>query len=107
VLDWFTGLAITLMMAPDAWVRRQSYWERMRGKWLPAVLVGLLSPMAYILVLYALRGGGEVSQIAPLREMSLMIGTLAGFLILKEKVGAGRLLGSAVIIVGVVILARP
>jgi drug/metabolite transporter (DMT)-like permease len=107
VLDWCTGMVITMMMAPDAWVRRRLYWERMRGRWLPAVLVGLLSPMAYILVLYALRQGGEVSQIAPLREMSLMIGTLAGFLILKEKVGPGRLLGCAVIIAGVVALARP
>jgi len=107
VLDWCTGLTITMMMAPDAWLRRRQYWERMRGKWLAAIIVGLLSPLAYILVLYALRQGGEVSQIAPLREMSLMIGTLAGFLILKEKVGPGRLLGCAVIIAGVVLLARP
>lgn len=107
ILDWFTGLAIMLMMAPGAWTQRQAYWRRMKGKWRVAAIVGLLSPLGYILVLYALRQGGEVSSIAPLREMSLMIGTLAGFFILKERVGTGRLLGCLVIIAGVIILSRP
>jgi uncharacterized membrane protein len=77
----------------------------MRGKWGYATAVGLLSPLAYILVLYAYRLGGQVSLIAPLREVSLMLATVAGFFILKEKASAARLVGCAVIIAGVILLS--
>ncbi|UHL64857.1 DMT family transporter [Paralcaligenes sp. KSB-10] len=107
VLDWFCGLTITLIMAPTAWVRRQAVIQQMQGKWRLAVAVGLLSPLGYILVLYALQQGAQVSMIAPLREMSLMIGTVASFFILKEKVSAARLAGCLAIIAGVIALAQP
>jgi drug/metabolite transporter (DMT)-like permease len=106
VLDWFMGLAITAMMVPTGWARRKIVLRQMKGKWRLAVAVGILSPGAYILVLYALQQGAQVSLIAPLREMSLMVGTLAGFFILKEKVSRLRLAGCAVIITGVVLLAQ-
>jgi drug/metabolite transporter (DMT)-like permease len=105
LLDWFAGVGITCMMAPSAWMQRRNMWLQMRGNWRWALAVGVLSPMGYILVLYALQHGAQVSLVAPLREMSLMIATLAGFFILKEKVGPGRWLGCVVIIAGVVILA--
>lgn len=106
VLDWFMGLTITAMMMPTAWLRRKTVLQQMRGRWWLAVAVGILSPGAYILVLFALQQGAQVSLIAPLREMSLMIGTLASFFILKEKVSRSRLAGCAVIIAGVVLLAQ-
>ncbi|MDS1141535.1 DMT family transporter [Pusillimonas sp. SM2304] len=106
ILDWLSALGNALIMAPRAWLRRTSMMQQMRGKWGYALAVGALSPMAYILVLYALQRGGQVSLVAPLREMSLMMATLAGFFILKERASAARLLGCAVIVAGVVLLAR-
>lgn len=105
VLDWLGALSITLMMTPTAWVRRQQFQQQMRGKWKLALAVGAISPMAYILVLYALQHGAQVSLVAPLREMSLMIATLAGFFILKEKVSTSRWIGCLIIIIGVVLLS--
>src|SRR5690606_8589918 len=105
ILDWLSALGNALIMAPRAWVRRTNMMQQMRGKWGYALAVGALSPMAYILVLYALQHGGQVSLVAPLREMSLMMATVAGFFILKERASAARLLGCAVILAGVVLLA--
>lgn len=105
VLDWMGGLGMTCMMAPGAWLQRDELRRRMRGKWGLAFIVGVLSPGAYILVLYALQHGAPVSLAAPLRETSLMIATLAGYFILKEKVGPARWLGCLVILVGVVALS--
>jgi uncharacterized membrane protein len=45
-----------------------------------------------------------VSAVAPAREMSMMVGALFGLVILRERVGAWRLIGCAVLIVGVVML---
>jgi len=105
VLDWMAGLGITCMMAPGAWVQRRRMLEKMRGNWWPALVVGVLSPTGYILVLYALRHGAPVSLVAPLRETSLMIATLAGYFILKEKVSTARWLGCVVILLGVAALS--
>lgn len=107
ILDWLGAVSITLMMAPTAWVRRASLREKMRGKWGLALLVGALSPMGYILVLYALQQGAQVSLVAPLREMSLMFATLASYFILKEKVSLARWTGCFTIIVGVILLSMP
>lgn len=105
MLDWLSAFGGTLLLAPSTWVRRKHMMEQMRGKWKLALAVGVLSPMAYILVLYALQHGADVSAVAPLREMSMMIATFAGFFILKEKVSPMRWLGCAIIIAGVIMLA--
>ncbi|KAG1523991.1 hypothetical protein G6F50_018563 [Rhizopus delemar] len=76
----------------------------MRGHWHLALAVGLLSPLGYILVLYALRNGAPLSLGAPAREMSMMLGTLAGMFLLREKVGPGRLAGCQSILAGVILL---
>jgi drug/metabolite transporter (DMT)-like permease len=105
LLDWLSALGNIGLMAPRAWIRRAELMQQMRGKWVYAAAVGILSPLAYILVLYAYRLGGQVSLIAPLRESSLMIATLAGFFILNERISFVRILGCAVIVAGVVLLS--
>lgn len=104
VLDWLSALGNAVILAPRAWVRRESMMQQMRGKWGYALAVGALSPMAYILVLYALQMGGNVSLVAPLREMSLMMATVAGFFLLKEQASPARILGCVVIVTGVLLL---
>lgn len=104
LFDWFTGITRTAMMAPHILRRRLQAWESMRGHWHLALAVGLLSPLGYILVLYALRNGAPLSLVAPAREMSMMLGTLAGMFLLREKVGPGRLAGCLSILAGVVLL---
>ncbi|MBO9352619.1 EamA family transporter [Bordetella petrii] len=104
LFDWFTCLARTVMMGPHIMRRRAENWQAMRGHWHLALAVGVLSPLGYILVLYALRNGAPLSLVAPAREMSMMLGTLAGMFLLREKVGIGRLAGCAAILVGVVLL---
>lgn len=105
ILDWFSALGNVVIMAPGAWVQRRTMLNAMRGHWRSAWVVGLISPLAYILVLYALQHGALVSQVAPLREMSMMMATVAGFLWLGEKVSTVRLAGCGLIMAGTVLLA--
>lgn len=104
VLDWFSNLLRFFLLAPMAVRNRTQARERMRGKWGLAVGVGLLSPLSYILVLAALNMGAPLSLVAPMREMSMMIGALFGMIVLRERVGPWRLVGCAVLIGGVVTL---
>lgn len=68
------------------------------------LIVGLLSPIAYLLVLYAMRLA-PVSLVAPAREVSIVLGGLVGWLVLGEAGGVRRLIGSVVVLAGIVAIA--
>jgi drug/metabolite transporter (DMT)-like permease len=103
-LDWFSNLQRFVLLAPLIAHDPTEARARMRGHWRSAAAVGLLSPLAYILVLQALRNGAPLSLVAPAREMSMMIGALLGLLVLREAVGPWRLAGCALMVGGVVLL---
>lgn len=67
-------------------------------------LFGILAPLPYILVLIAFQLA-PVSVIAPAREVSVLIVGLAGWLLFKEPHPVQRLIGAAVLLSGVALLA--
>lgn len=105
LLDWFSNLLRFFLLAPLVIANPRRAMEAMRGYWWIAVGVGLLSPLSYILVLAALTSGAPLSLVAPMREMSMMVGALMGMVILREKVGPWRLAGCGVLIAGVILLS--
>jgi drug/metabolite transporter (DMT)-like permease len=104
VLDWCSNLLRLFLLAPVVLANPTRARKLMRERWVLALAVGVLSPLSYILVLAALGMGAPLSVVAPAREMSMMVGALFGMVILREPVGASRLAGCAVLIVGVVLL---
>jgi drug/metabolite transporter (DMT)-like permease len=104
VFDWGNNLSRMLVLSPAALRRRARVgyaWHEHRR----AVLaVGLLSPLAYILVLAALVTT-PVSYVAPAREVSIVIGTLLGARVLAEGHVGRRLAASGVVLAGVAALA--
>jgi drug/metabolite transporter (DMT)-like permease len=105
VLDWFANLLRFCLLAPLVIVNPNRARAKMKGFWLLALGVGLLSPLSYIFVLAALDLGAPLSIVAPMREMSMMVGAVMGMVILREKVGPWRLVGCAVLVLGVVLLS--
>ena len=105
VLEWVSNLLRFFMLLPVVMARPRQAMAAMRGHWWTAVGVGLLAPASYILVLAALSDGAPLSLVAPMREMSMMVGALMGMVILRESVGPWRLAGCAVLIAGVILLS--
>lgn len=105
ILDWFSNLLRFFLLAPVVGANPRRALIAMKGHWWLAIGVGLLSPLSYILVLAALQSGAPLSLVAPMREMSMMVGALLAMVILKESVGFWRLAGCGVLIVGVIALA--
>ncbi|HRP78780.1 MAG TPA: DMT family transporter [Aquamicrobium sp.] len=105
VLDWFANLLRFVLLAPLLAANPRRALRAMRGFWWLALGVGLLSPLSYILVLAALETGAPLSVVAPMREMSMMVGALMGMVILRETVGPWRLVGCAAVIAGVILLS--
>lgn len=106
VLDWFGNLVRLVALLPFVLRYRSQSLQRMRGQWGLALAVGALSPLSYILVLWALRLGAPLSVVAPAREMSMMVGVMMGMVILREQVGFWRTLGCALVVFGVIALSN-
>jgi len=78
-----------------------SAWREHR---LEALGVAVLSPLAYLMVLTAMRFT-PISLVAPTREVSILIGALLGTRLLAEGEGNRRLVGAVGMVIGVALLA--
>jgi drug/metabolite transporter (DMT)-like permease len=67
---------------------------------------GVVSLAAYGLVLWA-QTSGALALIAALRETSIIFGALLGAAFLGERLGRGRAVAAAVVVVGIVLLTLP
>ena len=94
----------SVLLAPFA--LRQPY--QLREQWAQhrkaIVLVGLLSPLAYGLVLTALQTA-PLSYVAPVREISMLMGTFIGAHWLGEAVQRSQKAGAVLMLIGVLGLA--
>jgi drug/metabolite transporter (DMT)-like permease len=98
------SLGEVVLLAPALIGRRAevaAVWRQYRRQ---VVIVGVLSPLSYILVLSAIQLA-PVSLVAPARELSVVLVSLAGWLILREPRPAQRMAGAVVVLGGVAMLA--
>ena len=75
-----------------------------RNHWPRILAFGVLSPLSYILVLQAITIA-PVALVAPMREVSVVIVSLFGALVLKEGRPGWRLGAAIVVVVGIALLA--
>ena len=105
IVYYVLGLALrATLLAPLALRDTPALREQWRRNARAIVAVGVLSPLAYLMVLYAM-GRAPLAYVAPARELSLLIGMLLGAWVLREPVGPARLLGAGAMLAGVVLLA--
>lgn len=79
----------------------RSHW---RAQWKYALFVGIVSPISYVLVLYAMQSA-PLSHVAPAREVSMLFAALIGGQLLGEGDRWLRLAGAGCIAAGVMALA--
>ncbi len=77
---------------------------RLGGLGIAGVIVGIISPVSYVLVLYAVKVA-PLSHVAPAREVSMLFAALLGGQLLGEGDRVARVLGALLIAAGVIALA--
>jgi drug/metabolite transporter (DMT)-like permease len=102
---WYAYLTIpvaALLLTPAAIARRswQREWQLNR---VPILLVSVLMTGSYLLVLFALRLA-PVSYVAPSRELGIVFAAVLGALLLGERFGPARVVATAAILIGVVLI---
>ncbi|MGN6809666.1 MAG: EamA family transporter [Thermomicrobiales bacterium] len=104
VLNWALGVVRCALLTPV--VLRQP--AKVRAEWRAhrreALVVAVLSPLAYILVLTALVFT-PVSYVAPAREIGILIGVIFGARLLAEGYARRRLLAAGAMVLGIAALA--
>lgn len=98
-----SSLGQSVLLAPLALRQRGRAVATWRRNWREVLIVGILSPLSYIAILIAMQFA-PVSLVAPAREVSVVLVSLAGWLFFREPHPAQRLLGAAVVLTGVAML---
>jgi drug/metabolite transporter (DMT)-like permease len=104
LVDYMGSLLRMVVLAPALLrdpAEARVLWKR---QWKYAVFVGVVSPVSYVLVLYAMQTA-PLSHVAPAREVSMLFAALLGGHLLGEGDRALRLTGAACIAAGVMALA--
>ncbi len=104
LVNWSVHFGLVWLLLPYTvrnWSTVRATWRQFKRE---AMIVGLLYPLAYLLVLTAMVFT-PVSYIAPAREISILVGSLMGMRLLGEGFTRTRLLGALVMTSGVLALA--
>jgi drug/metabolite transporter (DMT)-like permease len=100
---WGSIVVRVVISAPALWIHRREI-----SGWLPhdrgvLVTVAVLSPAAYILVLWAMTIA-PLSLVAPAREISILLGVIAGAKLLQEGKMLSRLGAASLMVMGIIAL---
>lgn len=104
MVDYFGNVLRVPLQLPVVLRDPQGFMPELRRSWRGVLAVAGLGPLAYILVLLAVREA-PLSRVAPAREVSMLIAALLGGQLLGEGEKSWRLAGAALIACGVVALA--
>jgi drug/metabolite transporter (DMT)-like permease len=104
LLDYVGNLVRLVVLVPTVLRDVPAAALHWRRQWKYALFVGIISPVSYVLVLYAMRTA-PLSLVAPAREISMLFAALIGGQLLGEGDRMLRLLGAGFIAAGVMALA--
>jgi drug/metabolite transporter (DMT)-like permease len=103
LVDYFGNLLRLVILTPSLLRDRPAVWALWLQQRRYALIVGIFSPVSYVLVLYALQVA-PLSHVAPAREVSMLFAALLGGHLLGEKDRGPRIAGAVLIAAGVMAL---
>lgn len=103
LVDYFGNLVRLVLLSPTLLRDRPEVTRLWREQRPYALIVGIFSPVSYVLVLYALQVA-PLSHVAPAREVSMLFAALLGGHLLGEKDRGPRIAGAVLIAAGVMAL---
>jgi drug/metabolite transporter (DMT)-like permease len=103
LVHYLENLVRFALLAPVVLRDRPTAWTLWRQQWKYALMVGTITPISYVLVLYAMQTA-PLSLVAPAREVSMLFAALIGGHLLGEGDRCLRVVGALLIAGGVVML---
>jgi len=104
LVDYFGNFVRLVFLLPPVLRDTKAAAGLWRAQWKYAALVGVISPISYVMVLYAMQSA-PLSHVAPAREVSMLFAALIGGHLLGEGDRMARFIGAVCIAAGVMALA--
>ncbi|MEU7367054.1 DMT family transporter [Streptomyces hygroscopicus] len=106
-VPYFVGTLLlqTLMLLPRGLARRKQLAPEIRTDAVPILVIAVLSPIAYILVLVAMRTA-PLALVAPLRESSIILGSLLAWRLFHEGHLPRRITGAVIVLAGTAAISQ-
>ena len=101
---WVALVAQAVLFTPSAFPKGVSVTHTLRRYPIEIAVIGILGPASYVLALTAVQLS-SVSLVAPAREISVVLVALGGGLLFKEPHMVQRVIGSAIVLGGIALLA--
>jgi drug/metabolite transporter (DMT)-like permease len=95
----YSGFLICILLS------RTDIWTAPSVGWKLPILSGLMNFGSYWLILWAYQLQPQASYILAFRQTSIAIGVVAAFLIYKEEGRLPRILGTAILSIGLILIA--
>lgn len=105
LIDYFGNFIRIGLLMPALLRDKQATLASWRLEWKYALIVGAISPVSYVLVLYAMQSA-PLSHVAPAREVSMLFAALIGGHLLGEGDRLQRITGALCIAAGVFALGN-
>ena len=103
LIDYFGNFFRIALLLPSLLKDRAETARLWKKQWKYATIVGVISPISYVLVLFAMQTA-PLSHVAPAREVSMLFAALIGGQLLGEGDRVLRILGAICIAAGVIAL---
>ena len=103
LIDYLGSCLRVLLLSPVVLCNLAEARSLWRQQWRWALLVAVISPIAYVLVLFAMQSA-PISHVAPAREVSMLFAALIGGHLLREGDRWIRIGGAVLIALGVTAL---
>jgi drug/metabolite transporter (DMT)-like permease len=105
LIDYFGNFIRIALLIPALLRNTQATRASWKLEWKYALIVGAISPISYVLVLYAMQEA-PLSHVAPAREVSMLFAALIGGHLLGEGDRWQRIIGALCIAAGVITLGN-
>lgn len=103
LVDYVGNLVRILILIPIVLPQRATLPALWARQWRGALFIAAVSPVAYVLVMYAMQMA-PLSHVAPAREISMLFAAIIGGKLLSEGDRGPRIAGAALIACGVMAL---
>ncbi|MGC8480365.1 MAG: EamA family transporter [Acidimicrobiales bacterium] len=102
--DWSASVGRALVLGAVVLASQRNVVPTLSRAWRPILLIGLGSSAAYLMVLFAYHSA-TVAQIAPLREIGVVVGVFVGGVFFREGGRSWRVIGAVVVVIGAALIA--
>jgi drug/metabolite transporter (DMT)-like permease len=106
IYNWWVFFGNTFLWIPVVWRRMpfRGNFNELRNNWRGVLVTSVMMVSAYAAALVAL-GLTSASYVVAGRGLSVVIGAIFGALLLKEGFGSVRILGAALMVTGLALIA--